>query len=155
MTGRRAELASVLGLALAAAAFTAGPFLWRGALYHDTLHAFSYFSDNLDSLHRFGEPAWWSPNVNAGMPGYFYAMLGQPNLARPAFVAIGAVVWLLGRLGVPLHGVLPLYVCYFGLLIPALFLLGVWAVGGGSIARARRSSTSSRWPRSRPASSST
>jgi hypothetical protein len=128
MTSRRADLAIVLGLAVAAAAFTAGPFLARGTLYHDTLNAFSFYSDNLDSLNRFGEWAWWSANVNAGMPGYFYGMLGQPNLARPAFVSLGALAWGLGQLGIRLPGAHAIYVFHFGLLIPALFLLGVWCV---------------------------
>lgn len=124
----RFELACVVALAVASALGTAAPFAWKGTLYHDTLHAFSYASDNLDSLHRFGEPAWWSPNINAGMPGYFYGMLGQPNLARPSFAAIGAIAWALGRLGVGLPSALPLYVFSFGFLIPTLFLVGVWLV---------------------------
>lgn len=122
------EAAAVIALAIASALCVAAPFAWRGVLYHDTLHAFSYFADNLDSLNRFGEPAWWSPNITAGMPGYFYGMLGQPNLARPAFVAIGAIAWALGQVGVRLPSALPLYAFQFGFLIPAIFLLGTWLV---------------------------
>jgi len=126
--GSRGELALVLGLAIASSLATALPFAWNGTLYHDTLHAFSFTAENLDSLNRFGEPAWWSPNVTAGMPAYFYGMLGQPNLARPSFVAIGAVAWGLGQLDVRLPSALPFYVFSFGFLIPLLFLVGVWLV---------------------------
>jgi len=80
------EFAFFLFLAILNAVGIAGPFLWTGRLYHDTLRSYSFFYDNLDSLHRFGEPAWWASAVSHGMPNYFFGLLGIPNLGKPAFV---------------------------------------------------------------------
>ena len=115
----------VLALTAAAGLVTAGPYAAQRTLYNDTLTIYSFFSDELDALARFGAPAYWFPHIDAGTPGYFYALLGQANLGRPAFVAIAAVIWALGRAGVRLHAVQPLYVFYFGFLIPGIFLFGV------------------------------
>jgi hypothetical protein len=124
----RSELAALLGIFVFSAALTAGPFLWSRPLYHDTLAIYAYFFDNLDSLNRFGKPAWWSPRIDFGYPTYFYALLGIVNAGKPSFVAMGCFAWVLGRLGIELPFVTPLYVFYFGVLIPFLFLLGVWLV---------------------------
>jgi len=70
---------------------TVGPLAFGGFLYSDTLASYSFFYDNLDSLNRFGVPAWWSPQIQWGMPTYFYALLGIPNAGKPAFVAMGLV----------------------------------------------------------------
>jgi hypothetical protein len=53
----------VLALAAISAAVTASPILVSGQLPHDTLGVYAYFFDNFDSLYRFGEPAWWSPEL--------------------------------------------------------------------------------------------
>jgi hypothetical protein len=124
----RSEPAFLLGVALFACGSLAGLFLWSGSLYQDSLSHYSFFYDNLDSLNRFGRPAWWSPQVHHGTPGYFVGLLQTPNLGKPAFVALGALAWGLGRLGVGLPFVTPIYVLYFTVLVPCLFLLGVWLV---------------------------
>jgi len=99
-----------------------------GRFYNDTLGSYGLFYDNLDSLNRFGEPAWWGPHVNFGTPTYFFGLLSIPNLGKPAFVSMGLLAWVLGRLGISLPSIHPFYVFYFGVLIPFLFLLGVWFV---------------------------
>src|SRR5262245_62952281 len=105
-----------------------GPFLVNASFFNDTLGSYGLFSDQLDSLNRFGEPAWWAPHLNWGTPAYFFGLLGIPNLGKPAFVAMGSLAWFLGRLGVPLPLALPLYAVYLGVLVPFLLLLGFWLV---------------------------
>lgn len=114
--------------ALSVITLTAGPFALGSFLYGDTLGSYSFFYDNLDSLNRFGVPAWWSPQIGFGMPTYSYGLLGIVNAGKPVFVAFGFAAWLLGRLGIELPFVFPLYLVYFGALIPLMFLLGVWLV---------------------------
>jgi hypothetical protein len=100
----------------------------NAVFYNDTLGSYGLFYDHLDSLNRFGEPAWWAPHVNLGTPTYFFGLLNIPNLGKPAFVSMGLLAWALGRLGIPLPSIVPFYGFYFGILIPFLFLLGVWLV---------------------------
>jgi hypothetical protein len=125
---KESDLPFLLCVAALQAAFVAGPFLVTATFFNDTLGSYGLFYDHLDSLHRFGEPAWWSPHVHWGTPTYFFGLVGIPNLGKPAFVSIGALAWALGRLGVELPAVHPFYVLYFGVLIPLLFLVGVWLV---------------------------
>jgi hypothetical protein len=109
-------------------AVVSGPFMARALLSNDALGSYGLFYDNLDSLNRFGGPAWWASHVNWGTPTYFFALLGIPNLGKPAFVSIGAVAWILGRVGIQLPFVYPIYAFYLSVLIPFLLLLGVWLV---------------------------
>ena len=118
----------MLGIAALSAAVTAGPFFASGRLHHDMLAAYSFFYDNLDSLNRFGEPALWAPHIQYGTPIYFYGLIGIPSLGKPAFVLIGSAAWLLGGLGIGLPFLLPLYIFHFGVLVPFLFVVGVWLV---------------------------
>jgi hypothetical protein len=124
----RRDLVALVGISAASIATTIGPFLWARNLYHDTLGVYIYSLQNFESLHRFGEPAWWSPQIDYGYPTYFYALLGVVNAGKPAFVLVGSIVWLLGRLGIGIPSMLPVFILYFGALIPLLFLLGVWRV---------------------------
>jgi hypothetical protein len=125
---RRVGVVALVAILALSAAMSAGPFLWTGRLYHDTLSHFAYYLDNLDSLYRFGEPAWWSPQLDYGFPTYFYALLGVVNAGKPAFVLVAGAVWLLGRLGVEIESMLPFYVVYFAVVVPILFQIGVWMV---------------------------
>lgn len=124
----RSDFAFLLGLTALQAAVIAGPFLVTPALSNDTLGSYGLFYDQLDSLSRFGEPAWWGPHVRFGTPTYFFGILNIASLGKPAFVAVGFLAWLLGRLGVALPSIYPFYVFYFGVLIPFLLLLGIWLV---------------------------
>jgi hypothetical protein len=125
---KRSDLAFVLGLTAFQAAVIAGPFLVTGSFYNDTLASYGLFYDQLDSLHRYGEPAWWSPHVGWGAPSYASGLLGAGDLGKPAFVSIGLVAWALGRVGIPLPPIHWLYLFHGGVLIPFLLLLGVWLV---------------------------
>jgi hypothetical protein len=107
-----------------------GPMALGGYLYNDTLRQYSFFYDNLDSLSRYAEPAWWSPQLNFGTPTYFYALLGISNTGKPVFVVLGLIVWLLGRLGIELPFVFPVFMLYFGVLVPLMFLIGIQLVAG-------------------------
>jgi len=131
--GRRAEARvgwlALLVVSALSAAVTAGPMLASSRLYFDTLGVYPYFFDNFDSLLRFGEPAWWSPKVVFGFPTYFYSLLGVINAGKPAFVFVGLILWSLGRIGVEVPDLVFVYILYFGVLIPFLFLFGVWLVG--------------------------
>jgi hypothetical protein len=105
---------------------TAGGFLLHGKLYWDTGKIFTELRDQWHSLNVFGEPAWWFPHVQSGMPGYYHSILGLPSCLNPVFAMTGFVVWILGRLGIFLQKYQPLYVLYFGFLIPFFFLHAVW-----------------------------
>jgi len=126
----RSDFAFLLCVTAYQAVVIAGPFLVAGRLLSDsdTLGSYGLFYDNLDSLHRFGEPAWWGFHIHDGTPTYFLGIASMPNLGKPAFVSMGALAWALGRLGIALPFVFPFYVFYFGVLIPFLLLVGVWLV---------------------------
>src|SRR5262245_52241407 len=124
----RSDFALLLCLTAFQAVVIAGPFMVNAVYYNDTLGSYGLFYDHLDSLNRFGEPAWWAPHVNLGTPTYFFGLLNIPNLGKPAFVSMGLLAWILGRLGISLPAIYPFYGFYFGVLIPFLFLLGVWLV---------------------------
>jgi hypothetical protein len=113
---------------LFSSAVTAGHFVARRSLSGDNLLDYSFFYNNIQSLHAFGEPAWWFPNTQMGYPGYFFSILGITNCGMPAFASVGLFAWVLGRLGIALPAMHTLYVFYFGALIPLLFLIGVWLV---------------------------
>ena len=127
MSGGTSFAKSDIGFFLALAAFSIavlfGPMALGGYLYHDTLRQYSFFYENLDSLNRFAEPAWWSPQINYGTPSYFYALLGISNIGKPVFVALGLLAWLLGRLGIALPPLFPVFMLYLGVLVPLLFLI--------------------------------
>ena len=132
MSGGTSFAKSDTGFFLAIAVFSIavlfGPMALGGYLYHDTLRQYSFFYDNLDSLNRFAEPAWWSPQINYGTPSYFYALLGISNSGKPVFVALGFLAWLLGRLGIALPPLFPVFMLYLGVLVPLMFLIGIRVV---------------------------
>jgi hypothetical protein len=105
-------------------------FLKDGALYWDNGQHFSQFRDNLHSLNVYGEVAWWFPHVQGGWPSYYYSILGFPHGASPVFGLVAAGCWLSGRVGLTIDSYLPIYVVYFGLLAPLLFLFSVRAFVG-------------------------
>jgi len=119
----------VLGLTAFQAAVIAAPWLVTGSFHNETRASYALFHAQLDSLHRYGEPAWWSPQLGWGVPGYAAGLLGLGGLGRPAFVSLGMVAWILGRVGIPLPPVHWLYVFHAGVLIPLLLLLGVRLLG--------------------------
>lgn len=98
------------------------------ALYLDNHLMYGYFYNNLRSLNLFGEPAWWFPNHQYGLPGYLISHIGVINAGTPLFVLLGAWVWGLGALGVKLGGFLSLYLFFLCFALPLLFLLSVWSL---------------------------
>lgn len=86
---KRSDFAFLLCVTAFQAVVIAGPFLVNAAFFNDTLGSYGIFYDNLDSLNRFGEPAWWGPHIHWGTPTYFFGLLGIPNLGKPAFVLMG------------------------------------------------------------------
>ncbi len=125
---RRTDLIVLSGIIASSVAVTALPIFLSGHLHHDTLGVFPYFLDNFVSLYRFGEPAWWSPKISFGFPTYFYALVGIVNAGKPAFMFVGLLVWMLGRLGIDIPDMVPVYIFYFAVLLPALFVVGVGLV---------------------------
>jgi hypothetical protein len=123
----RVERVALLALCVASAMITAGPFWLAGYHVNDNHTLFGFFRNHIDSLHRFGEPAFWFPKNQGGYPGYFYSLLGILNGGKPVFVGLGSLVWLAGRLGLPIPPPETLYVAYYGALVPALFVIGVWS----------------------------
>jgi hypothetical protein len=95
-------------------------------LLHDTHTFYNNFHDNLQSLNYFGEPAWWYPNVQHGFPGYFLALLVNVNTSSPPFIMLGSVFYFLGKVGITITNILPVYVWYFGFIIPFIFSLSIW-----------------------------
>jgi hypothetical protein len=123
----RPTAALVFVLALFSFFVTCFFFLRDGALYWDNGQHFSQFRDNLHSLNAYGELAWWFPHVQGGWPSYYYSILGFPHGASPLFAVVAASCWLSGRIGLSIDSYLPIYVVYFGLLTPLLFLFSVRA----------------------------
>lgn len=122
----RWQLLGLLLLVALSGFVTSGSFLAKGTLYWDNLRWYSFFHAQLDSLNRFQEPAWWFPQNQYGFPGYvFAAML---NAAAPTFVLLGTLFWVLGKVGIHVTTIQPVYVLYFGGLIPLLLVVGVWCV---------------------------
>jgi hypothetical protein len=117
----------VLGLAAFSFFVTCLFFLRDGALYWDNGQHFSQFRDNLHSLNAYGQIAWWFPHVQGGWPSYYYSILGFPHGASPLFGVVAFVCWAAGRLGLVITAYQPIYVVYFGLLTPALFLFALRA----------------------------
>jgi hypothetical protein len=121
----RSERIAFLCIAAFSCALTAGPILVTKGLYHDNLGVYAYALAHFDSLNRFGELAWWSPDIDMGFPTYFYTLLGVGNAGKPAFVLVGALIWLLGRVGIHPASMVPAYVLYFGVVVPLLYMAGV------------------------------
>ena len=119
--------AVILALSLFSFFLTCFFFLRDGALYWDNGQHFSQFRDNLDSLNRYGQIAWWFPHIQGGWPSYYYSILGFPHGASPLFALVAFACWIAGVVGVSIRSFLPIYVAYFGLLTPLLFLFSVRA----------------------------
>jgi|GEM_PF-1913973 len=101
-------------------------FFIEGKLLHDTQTFYNNFHDNLQSLNYFGEPAWWYPHVQHGFPGYFLALLVNVNASSPPFIILGAIFYFLGKVGITINDIFPVYVWYFGFIIPFIFSVSVW-----------------------------
>src|SRR5262245_20690429 len=96
---RGAQIALVVVLTVLAGVALWGPLVARGALSWDHTEGYSVFRDPLHSLHAFGEWQWWSACRDQGFPAYYLSHLGY-TAGSPLSVAVGAFVWLLGRVGV-------------------------------------------------------
>jgi hypothetical protein len=103
-----------------------GHFFIDQSLFHDVASYYSLFHDNLQSLNYFSEPAWWFPQNQFGFPGYFYSFLGPSNGFSPISVTLGCVFWVLGRAGIIVTNIFPVYIWYFGAIVPFLFSLSLW-----------------------------
>jgi hypothetical protein len=101
-------------------------FFIEGTMFHDTQTFYNNFHDNLQSLNYFGEPAWWYPNVQHGFPGYFLSILVNVNVLSPPFVILGSVFFFLGKASIFVTDIFPVYVWYFGFIIPFIFSISIW-----------------------------
>ena len=103
-----------------------GYFFIDGSLFHDNGMFYNFFHDNLQSLNYFGEPSWWFPHIQHGFPGYFFSILVNANCISPVFMTLATIFWFLGKAGIIITSILPLYIWYFGAIIPFLFSISVW-----------------------------
>jgi hypothetical protein len=101
-------------------------FFIDGIMFHDTSTFYSNFYDQLHSLNYFGEPAWWYPNIQHGFPGYFFAILVNVNALSPIFFMVGTIFLVLGKLGIVVTEIFPIYIWYFGFIIPFVFSISIW-----------------------------
>ena len=118
------QLLLLIGLQLFAGSALAGAFLRKPILCADTLRQFSIFRDNLHALNYFGEIQWWNPNVQGGFPMYYPSIL-LLSYTTPLFAVVAAASWILGLLHIHLPMYQPVYVIYFGFLIPFMVSLGL------------------------------
>lgn len=125
MTDLRRQLLLLLVLQVLAFVVLGGPLLATGVLVNDRLAHFSFFRDTLHSLNVYGDFPWWNPSIRAGFPFYYIELLFWPG-REPLFAAIGAMVWLLGRLHVTIESYQWLYVAYIAFLVPLLLSLSVF-----------------------------
>lgn len=116
----------IVGLAVLGCISIVGYFFIERSAFWDNRFLYSFFHDNLQSLNYFGEPAWWFPHNQLGIPGYFYSILGDMNCSSPIFITLATIFWLLGKAGIYITNILPVYIWYFGIIIPFLFSLSVW-----------------------------
>ncbi len=121
----RAQLLLLLSLHVFSFCTLCGPYLQQHLLFWDSLKLFSFFRDNLHALNYFGEIAWWHPNAQSGFPMYYISILGMYTYT-PLFFAIAFALWLLGAMGIHPSSYQPLYVVYFGFLIPFLTSIAFW-----------------------------
>src|ERR1044071_9912194 len=123
---RRSQLVALVALWLVSS-FLCSHFLFAsGSLCLDHLRLYSYSYDNLHALNAFGEPAWWFPHNQTGVPGYVYSQLGVVNAGTPLSALIGGVFWLLGAIDVEIGSLHPIYVVYHFWFLPGVLLVAVW-----------------------------
>ena len=123
---KRSQLAALVAVWLFSS-FLCSRFLFTsGSLYLDHLRLYSYSYDNLHALNWFGEPAWWFPHNQGGVPGYVYSQLGVVNAGTPLSALVGGAFWLLGALGIHVASLHAFYVVYHFWLLPAVLLVAVW-----------------------------
>lgn len=101
----------------------------RSSLYWDNGQFYSFFWNQLDSLNRFGEFAWWFPANQGGWPAYYYSILGDLPILTPGFAVLGSVSWLMGQLGLRPDSFYGFYLVYFAYLVPLMANLGAYLVG--------------------------
>ena len=125
-SSRRSQLAALIALWVASS-FLCSRFLFSsGSLYLDHLRLYSYSYDNLHALNWFGEPAWWFPHNQNGVPGYVYSQLGIVNAGTPLSGLLGGVFWLLGVLGIRVGSLHAIYVVHHFWILPGVLLVAVW-----------------------------
>lgn len=129
----------LLFLAVASATIFSSQFLIGDANYGDTGKYFSAFRDNMHSLNRFGEPAWWLPTFQTGTAGYFYSILNDFSFLSPCAVVTGLLFLFFGKVGIFVKHFQPFYVLYYGFLIPTVFLISarlfLWRIFSNSYLR--------------------
>ena len=108
--------------------FLSSYFFIEDQLLHDTHTFYNNFHNNLHSLNRFGEPAWWYPHVQHGFPGYFLSTLVNVNALAPPFVSYAIFFWACGFFGVTISDFFSLYVWHFLFVTPVIFSLSAWAL---------------------------
>ena len=124
---RGAQIVLVATLSALSALVLWGPLVARGALYWDHAEGYSVFRDSLHSLSTDGETQWWTACAEQGFPAYYLSRLGFTG-GSPLFVAVGAAVWTLGRLGLEIQSFHLAHVLYFGFLVPLLLGLSMLAL---------------------------
>jgi hypothetical protein len=123
---RPGDLLRLLGLAVFSFFVTSFLFATKHALYWDNPFFFSIFQDNMQSLNRFGEFAWWYPHKQYGWPAYYYSMLGQLSFTGPIQVTLGILSWALGRCGIHLTSFYGWFVAWTGFIAPFVVSLGAY-----------------------------
>jgi hypothetical protein len=116
---RLQDLAWVLGLTLFAGFVYTDDLVNRGANLWDNIFFYSLFWNQLDSLNRFGEIAWWFPANQNGWPAYYYSILGDISASSPAFAFVGFFSWLCGRIGM-MPSYYGLFTFHYAYLVPGL-----------------------------------
>jgi len=102
-------------------------FVSMTGTFWDNAFFYSIFWNQLDALHRYGEPAWWFPGNQFGWPAFYYSMLGDVPCITPVFALFGLFAWVCGRVGADLNYYF-LYTLYYGYLVPGLVSLAGYYV---------------------------
>ncbi len=97
----------------------------KGGALWDNAFFVSLFADQIDSIYRFGELAYWFPAHQLGWPAYYYSILGDVPVHTPLFTLLAIPVWLAGRLHLEISTI-GLFTFYYGYLVPALVNIAVY-----------------------------
>ena len=120
------QLFFLVVLGLFSAFSLCGIFLYKNALFfRDRTSFYSFFYDILHSLNYFGEIPFWNPAQQNGFPQYYTSILGL-YYTNPLFSLIAAICWFLGQFNIYITSFVRIYVIYYGILIPFVFLIGLW-----------------------------
>lgn len=122
-----AEIAMVLLISVCAGLMVTQELIEKGAAFWDNVFFYSIFWNQMDSLNRFGEFAWWFPANQAGWPAFFYSALGDVPCLTPVFMGFATVSWGLGRLGIN-PSWFGFFIAYYAFVVPALLNVAVYFV---------------------------